>query len=337
MNDVYQLGIILHPPQSINENFMIKLRDCVVKLPDGHAVKKWMKWIANPKKADKKSQEKIHFLSEAVNSQFNLITDLKIRYQIINILLDIPGHTVPEQLLRAYLYMIIGNVTRSDNIMKEIINTPPRVNWERVGLNAGIYHRFAVEQIKQILMKLEKHPTDRNVFRLLVLYLNHYCNDGNLKTILENIDTSDLEQKLGLKYIESIAPSFVHYLNLLKMKDAGRIAKLRDFTYFPLDQQSYWVWPFLDIDPFISEALTSELVRLEKQDQLWFIYIISNEKLSDLFSKKNGKIFLPHRRMFLKDGLKVPNSFMMSLFKLIELGDINQDLVQQTIGELSRE
>lgn len=336
-NDVYQLGIILHSPQSINENFMIKLRDCVVKLPEGNAVKKWMKWVANPKKIAKESEENLSFLTEIVNSQFNLITDLKVRYKIIDTLLKIPSNTLPEQLLRSYLYMIIGNVTRSDNILKEIINTPPRVNWEKVSNGASVYHQFANEQMKQIFTKLEHHPTDRIVFKLLIHYLRNFYNDESLKGILDKAENSDLKAKLSLRYVESISPNLVHFLNLSKMKEIKRITSLRDLTKYELEDQSYWFWAFLDIDPLISEALGPELKRLEKHDQLWFIYLISNEKLSDLFSKKNGKIFLPHRRAFLKEGLKFPHSFMLSLFKLIELGDINQELVHQTVNEITRE
>jgi hypothetical protein len=69
-------------------------------------------------------------------------------------------------------------------------------------------------------------------------------------------------------------------------------------------------------------------------DQLWFIYLLENEKLADIYSKRSGRTFLPGRRPFLKEGLLDNQSFMMSLYKLIELGDINQDLVVRTTDYL---
>jgi hypothetical protein len=106
---------------------------------------------------------------------------------------------------------------------------------------------------------------------------------------------------------------------------------------YPLEEQSYWSWAFFDIDPLVSDSMESELKRLEKEDQLWFIYLMANEKLADLFSKKSGKSFLPGRRPYLKQALDNPQSFMMSLYKLIELGDINQELVHKSVEQVTHE
>ena len=84
-------------------------------------------------------------------------------------------------------------------------------------------------------------------------------------------------------------------------------------------------------------VLPDELVTIEKQDQLWFIYLMNDEKLADLYSKKQKKSFLPSRRPFLKASLKEETTFMMSLYKLIELGDINQDLIQTTTKFITHE
>src|SRR5690606_18353512 len=130
-NPVYQLGVLLHPPEVINENFLIKLRDCVLKLPDTHPLKKWMKWIGESRPDSPVNQQKIKFLTEIINSQFNLITDAKVKNEIINILYEIPENTVPEQVLRAYLYIMTGNITRSDNILRDIVSTSPRKNWAK--------------------------------------------------------------------------------------------------------------------------------------------------------------------------------------------------------------
>lgn len=335
-NDVYQLGVILYPPEKFNEKFLIKLRDCVLKLPDSHPVKRWMKDVAEVKPLTKKEQRTQDFVKEILNSQFNLITDLKVKTEIINVLNDIPENTLPEELLKSYLYLMVGNIARSDNILRSIMNTPPRVNWEKTGRAGSLFHRVAKEDIRQIFAKLGRHPADRKTFQLFILYLQSFYNDTELMAITDGIETSEAEARLNLKIMESLAPSFINYLRLSRMNESRRIALLRS-TKFPHEEQSYWFWPFLDIDPFISDSMVGELERLEKQDELWFIYLLENEKLADLFSKKSGRSFLPGRRPFLKQSLNSKASFMMSLYKLIELGDINESLVQKTTEHLTND
>ncbi len=334
-NDLYQLAVILYPEEKINEKFLIKLRDCVLKLNQDHPVKRWMKSLAAVKPLTEKEQRVSKFLDEIINSQFNLITDVKVKSEIISILDSLPSNTLPEQILRSYLYLMIGNVARSDNILKEMAGSPPRVNWEKSGKPYGTYHKIARNNIKQIFRKLSHHPADRKMFQIFSLYLRTFMNDENLLMILDEIDTSEVEKKMGLKIIETLAPSFVHYMRLSELSENHRIKELRSSKY-PLDEQAYWFWAFLDIDPLVSNVMLSELMRLEKDDQLWFIYLLDNEKLADLVSTKTGKSFLPGRRPYLKEGLNENQSFMLSLYKLIELGDINQTLVHQTSDYLTQ-
>jgi hypothetical protein len=336
-NDIHQLGIVLHPPEVINENFLIKMRNCVLKLSDSHPVKRWMKWVAQSKPLTQKQQEKQKFLVDIINSQFNLITDVKIRNKLVSIIDETPQTSLPELTLKSYLYLMVGNVTRSDNILKEFINASPRENWEKNGLHGSFYHFLAKEQFAQLLKRMSRHPADRRVFELFSLYLQSFYNDETLLQIADDINTASTEAKLDLRNIQGIAPSFVKYLRLTKMGETPRFNALRDLNKSPLDFQSHWVWPFFEITPLISEFMVPELERVEKSDETWFIYLMNDEKLADLFSKKVGKSFLPGRRPYLKKNLNLPPKFMMSLYKLIELGDVNQELVLKTVDHLIHE
>lgn len=293
-----------------------------------------MKWVGEANAVNTVNQKKVKFLTEIITSQFNLITEAKVRNEIVNILYEVPENTLPELILKAYLYVMTGNITRSDNILRKIVSTTPRMNWSKSGLNGSVYHKIARDQMKQIFQKLGRHPADRKSFELLALYIQNFYNEESLLKIAGEVDTSELESKLGLKFIEGLAPSFIHYLRLSRMNDNRRIKFLRNTSKFSMKEQVYWIWPFMEINPLISENMIPELVKLEKQDELWFIYLMDNEKLADLYSRKAGKSFLPGRRPFLKSQLKDQGSFMMSLFKLIQLGDINEDLISQTINQL---
>lgn len=329
--------MILYPPEVINEKFLIKLRDCVVKMPEQHPVKRWLKWVAQSRPLSTKEQEEKKFILEMVNSQFNLITDLKVKNRIISSLHKMPEGTIPEQLLKSYLYLLIGNITRSDNILKEITRTPPRVNWEKSGLRPSFYHKIGRSELKQIFYKLSHHPADRRTFELLNLYFRSYYNDQAFLSLVNDIDTNEVEEKLSLKFVEGLSQSLVQYLRVSRMTEMMKYQTLRDLTKIPLDTQAYWFWAFTEIGPLVSEAMLSELLRLEKEDQLWFIFLMEDEKLADLFSAKSGKSFLPSRRPYLKECLKDTHSFMMGLYKLIELGDINPELVVLTSLQLTNE
>ena len=335
--DVYQLAVVLYPPEVLNEKFLIRLRDCVLKLSEDHPLKRWMKWAAKSVAIKPEDQKTESFLSEIINSRFNLITDQKIKNQIIGLLHSLPSDTVPEELLKSYLYLMIGNITRSDNILRDIMRTTPKGTWEKLVKVPSLYHRVATANAEQMVSKLAKHPADRRTFELFGLYLSHFYNDETTRALANDIDSSEVEDNLDLRYVEGIAPPFVHYLRFARMSENRRFKLLRDTKRFPHLEQAYWVWPFIDISPLISEAMMPELQALEKQDELWFIYLMDNEKMADLFSKKAGRSFLPGRRPFLKANLSDKKSFMLSLYKLIELGDINQDLVQTTTNFITHE
>jgi hypothetical protein len=320
----------------INEKFLIRLRDCVVKLPEGHPLKRWLTRIANLPAQGPTPEEAAtsRFLTEIITSQFNLITDLQVKNRIIAVLGDVPDGTLPELLLRSYLYLMIGNVSRSDAVLREIVTTAPRVNWERVAFRGSLYHRIARDQARQLFTKLARHPADRTVFQLFALYLRTYYNDPGLLALAEEVDAGDVEAKLDLRFTLTLAPALVRFRRLSTLPEPLRVRHLRSVG-IPLAEQSYWVWPFVDLEALASPALLPELQRLEREDELWLIYLLADERLADLYSK-TGRSFLPGRRRFLKEGLETEASFMLSLYKLIELGDIDGALVRKTTEMLLR-
>jgi len=328
-NDIYQLGVLLYSPELINENFLIKMRDCVVKLDENHPLKKWIKWIGSVKPISKETQEQKDFLLEIINSQYNLITDVKLKSRITGTLVDIPENTIPEKILKSYLYLIIGNVSRSDKILREFMNQEPKTSWVEHHSKVSTFHTLAKSQLRQIFKKMEKHPADRSAFQLFLLYLKTYFNDESLLNIVSDFSTSDIESKLDLKFFQGMAPSLVEFVKLAGRSETRRLNLLRDHKRYPLQMQAYWVWPFININPLISEEMSKELKRIEKEDELWFIYLLNNERLADLYYK-TGKSFLPARREFLKKNIQEQKYSMMAIYKLIEMGDINDDLIEKT-------
>lgn len=284
-----------------------------------------------------KDRETTNFLTEIINSQFNLITDHKVKKKIIEYISEVPSVTVPEKLLKSYLYLMIGNITRSDNLLRSHIQKPPRENWRGFSTKNSLYHRLARDNAEKILVKFSKHPADRRSFELFSLYLENYSNDELLLQAANGLGEG-IEDKISLRYVEMISPPFVHYLRLKRMSDERRMRHLRDVKMYPLVEQAFWDWPFMDISPLVSDELYGEVSRLEKEDHVWFIYLMDSEKLTDMYIKNGGKYLLSGQRSYLRSQLNATNpDFMLSLFKLIEIGDIDSNLVSQTLKFLLNE
>ena len=153
--------------------------------------------------------------------------------------------------------------------------------------------------------------------------------------ILDDIRPDNMKKKLGLSYTLNTSPDFVGYLRLLDMSDKRKMKNLRMKKY-SYEMQSLWVWAFIDIDPLISEFMVQRMKKLETEDPLWLIYLLSDEKLSDMYFK-NGGLPISRRRLFLRGHLDVKEDFMMTVYKLIEIGDIDDGLVNSVTQYMLRE
>jgi hypothetical protein len=323
---LFQLAIILYPTEFVNEKFLIRVRDCVIKLEEKHPVKKWLTAKSFVFKSNTTDLEKINFLTEMLNSPFNLITDQKVKARVIEAIGTIAGQTKLERLLKSYLYLMIGNITHSDNILRSIITESPRMFYQFGNDDPSIYHQLAKNHLEKMLQKFSRHPADRLTFHLFLLYIKTYLNNDELIEIVDDIDLDEINSKLNLSYIQRIAPELVGMVKITSMDLKMRIAELRSQSY-SLEMQSYWIWPFVEIGPLISDKTVERVLELDESDPLWAIFILENEKLADLYLKRGGKAF-SQRRSFLRKKLEDRKDFMMSLYKLIEIGDIDYSLVK---------
>lgn len=314
----------------MNEKFLIRVRDCILGLPANNPVKIWLKHQAEVKKPSEDEQLKIDFLNEMLNSPFNLITDLKVRTSVIEMIGKIPGETNLEKLLKAYLYLMIGNITHSDNILKSIVAASPREFYSGFKVTNSIYHKISLNHLDKILKKFSRHPADRLTFFLLTTYIKMYLNKPDLIELNSENSPKGFEEKLDLAYTERMAPEVVNVARLSELKMKERLNMLRMKKFTP-EMQAYWVWPFLDVDPYFSDKVIDEMITLDQSDSLWVSYLLQNEKLSDLYIKKGG-VALSRRRQELRKHLSGDRDFMLALYKLIEAGDVDQSLV----GEVTR-
>ncbi len=308
----------------------------MLKLPDHHPVKKWLKTVSRPDPVSPEEEKKAAFLTEILTSKFNLITDLTVKNKIIGVLIDVPENTPAEKLMKSYLYLMIGNVTRSDNILRNMMKTPPVRLWEGYSAHPSFYQKLAIDNLRAMIAKISNHPSDRKTWELFAHYLEEFTNDPALNEELNENDKIQLTGKLQLLSVERISPELVLYLRMKRLDEKRLADRLRKKT-MTMKDQAYWVWYFLPVDSVISEEFLPELASIEEKDPLWFMFLMENEKLSDFYSTKTGKAFLPGKRHTLRVLLTKKESFMPALWKLIELGDIDSQLVTDTVRFLSHE
>ena len=325
---------MLYPVDLVNEMFLIKVRDCMVKLNEKHPVKRWLKSQSTLAKPDATAQKKIDFLNKILNSQFNLITDQKTKNMVISLIGEITGKSKLEEILKSYLYLMIGNITRSDNILKSLIQQPARFFYQGYNTKPSIYEKQTVTNIEKVLRKFSRHPADRLTFYLFNQYVKCFLNKKELLSLIDDIEPSDLDKKLNLAYTEKIAPELVGFLRLSKLSDEKRMKNLRSPKY-RLEMQSYWIWSFLPVDPLMSDMTVERVKEIDKLDPLWAMYLLDNEKLADLYFKKGGEPLM-RRRKFLRQNLKNEKDFMLTLYKLIELGDVDGELVNDVLNFISK-
>lgn len=330
---IYQLGLILYPFDLMNEKFLVKIRDCVVNLSEDHPLKRWLK-IQN-KRNDKKITEDETYLKGLVQSGLNLITDEKEIKKIIRILNSVTGEAIPLKLLKSYLYLLIGNSARSNSILKEIIEKPPVKNWRMI--SPSYLGDFAFSYSKDLIYKITNHPSDRTLSKLLLLYLKEFFNEKSIIDFTQNIKAEDFFEKLNLKKNKAITTDFIKYL-IYKKNYSIKKEKYQLENQNQLDHFFYWVLLFANEDfHFLhNDVVYEKLMKLEENDTLWFFYVLESNKLVELYLKKNGKSFLSNRK-FLRQELDKQDYFMMALYKLIEIGDIDQQIVSKVLVNLSYE
>ncbi len=208
--------------------------------------------------------------------------------------------------------------------------------WEGFSVHPSFYHRLAVANLSSIMNKMASHPSDRKIWALFSNYLAEFTNDPKLLDEISNNEGSQLEGKLQLEAVKRISPDLIHYLRLKRLEEKRLANRLRRRS-IPMTTQSYWIWYFLPIDSVVNEEFIPELAMIEDKDPLWFLFLMENEKLSDFYSQKTGKAFLPGKRQLLRKLITDKKTFMPALWKLIELGDIDQKLVNNTASFLSHE
>jgi hypothetical protein len=316
---------LLYSQEQYNEKLLLKIRNCVISLKKDHVLKKWLEEISQSQKISNQDASAIELLDQVLNSPFNLITDLNVKKEVIKLISEIPQKTSIEKLVSSYLYLLIGNITQSDKIIKSIISETPREFFKFKNEKNSIFHKQGALYLERIFEKLRKHPADRLTFGLFIEYLKSYSNSPSLLSLIESNEVDGINNRIFLKYSEQIAPGFLSYLKLKNERQdtfQNLIKKKKyDFNFF-----AYWLVPFSDLDIPFNLEYVQDLKKMSHDDFIWFNLLISDEKTADFYIKNSG-VGLDKNRTELRSQLNNESDFMLILFRLIQLGDIDKTIV----------
>jgi hypothetical protein len=120
-------------------------------------------------------------------------------------------------------------------------------------------------------------------------------------------------------------PELVGALRISEMSEEKRGPYEVEKKY-PSTTKREWFWPFWSYPVSYNSQILDGVFDAEKSDPLWVLYLINNEAMADQYLKRGGRN-IKQRRQFLRSNLKNKKDFMLTLLKLIEIGDIDDSLV----------
>lgn len=324
------MAIILYPPELLNEKLLIKMRDCMINLKSNHPIKKWILAVSRSDKTKSEVPEQT-FLSEILNSKFNLITDQKIKNRVINILGTLEENSIQRIILKSYLYLMIGNITRSDNLLLKITNMTPYQFYLGRDRNDDVIDGIVRLNLDKIFDKFSRHPADRDVFHLFVEYLRNFTNQKDLQELLNDVSNQDeIEEKINFKYVAQKSPGLCNFLKLKKLNKQTYQKNIQDINTNQPEFQIDWVWINLGFPTFYNQNLVKAFFEKDKVNPLWTSYLMNDEKLSEIYRSQTSKKTPSQYRHLLREKLKESETFMLALYKLVELGDVDESLVNET-------
>lgn len=327
--NIYQLAIILYPKDKINEKFLLKIRSCFSRISRSKVLTEWMGRLNFNYLSKTDDQNKMDFLKDLTHSSFNLVTDEKIREKIKVTILEIKGDSLGRKILKSYLYLMLGYVVRSDILIKEILSSSPFEFWKGNKDKLDVYDLFVHQNLEQMLKKFRQHPHDRRIFTLLCGYFREFFSIHERYPLTKKCEFEDDLIKDNLAYFKKLAPEFVTFLSFRNEDDK----KLRELLFKKGREDTsfyvHWLWPiWVKMDLFLPE-INEQLEEIENENEIFLHYLIQGESLKDSYLKLKNKTFLHGRISNLHKHLEKNELFMLSLFKLIEYGNIDRHLTER--------
>lgn len=333
-----QLALVLHNPQTANEVFLLSLRDCVVTMPAGHPLKRWMQSKATPKvSADSKAiQTLLETELKGVWASDHALT-AKQRQALIRLLNDLED--LPPYLdyisLRAVGYLKLGNWARTEKLLTDWLNVDLI---ERIALTPkrrDPLGKFTAGLVDDLFESLAVGLEGQLVVDLFFQGVREFYSDNDIvKAAQEHqeLDESEILAKLSLQYYQSVVPGFSAWM-LNRNFEGRRRSRYLD-AFFARTDASARTWVFLGRIPNEGknrEALGRELALLKAKNPMLFHALVPEEGLLGVLKRvapAQVQNLIKERRTLYQSQFRATPHNAWVLKGLVELGQIDDSLVQ---------
>jgi hypothetical protein len=324
----------------INENFLLKLRKCKEQIQKDKELSEWHFWIFKNKNIQFQNidiQEKEKFLKEIIYSNYNLILDQNVKDKIIKSIFEINSKGLDGILLQSYLYLMIGNVTKSDLLLRSFMKKSPFNNWERISISNRWIYNLTYESLSQIFKKISNHPADRRTFHLFCLYLEHFFPLTFGKEESNYCHSKDIKSELSKKIIYSFAPDFAESVEFSSLSIGDKMNYINKLEFDKYQNFLEWNWPYLGEITSIHENFYKFMHGLEEENYLFFSFVLTNPVLIDSYIRKMSKRFMKGRIYSLKKSLNDSKFTMLAIYRLLQEGYVGDDIPEILIHNLKYE
>jgi len=333
-----QLALVLHNSQTANETFLLSLRDCVVTMPTGHPLKRWLQSKATPKVSvsSKAIQTLLETELKDVWESDHALT-AKQRQALIRLLNDLED--LPPYLdyltLRAVGYLKLGNWARTEKLLTDWLNVDlieritqtPKRNDPLGKFTAGL----APVLFESLATGLEGHL----VVDLFFQGVREFYSENEIVKAAsdhQELDETEILAKLNLMYYQSVVPGFSAWM-LNRDLEGRRRSRYLD-SFFARTDASDRTWIFLGRIPNEGknrEALGRELALIKTKNPMLFHALVTEEGLLGVLKRVAPQTvhnLIKERRTLYQSKFRDDHRNAWVLKGLVELGQIDETLVQ---------
>lgn len=332
----FQLALLLHNPQNSNELFLLSLRDCLGKLPVGHPVRRWYnrRAIVRPDVASQSIMEALQGdLRDAWGSEKLKSKQREAIMKLLDQLDDYPPY-LDVTLLQAVGYQRLGNWARAEHHLRSWLLLSPLERLEKTPARRDALASYMRENLEVFLAALEKNGKDRFIIQVFLRALTETLTDGRVTDKLEShveLDEDEVLSKLALNYHRTQVPGFSDwYLN--RQLERKRRERFLDNFFASQDAVKHF-WIFLGRMPDLPqhrEALAKLLLDARKRHETIFYVMSTMEELRPFLQRLEPaslKNLRNERRQFFLSSFGANRNDMLSLYHLVEMGQVDQNLV----------
>lgn len=333
-----QAALILHNNQSVNEVFLVSLRDCVLELPNDHYLKKW--FLNSGLKKSKNEQKNLiqlkideGILSIMMKDEINKNDRADLSHFLS--LLDNEPPYLDYILYRILSYAKIGNWSRSEKIILDFIEMDPIERIKQTP-SRGESSLLSTKVLSlQVMNKIAESLKQKIILDSFFQLIQDFYSDPELikeAKSLQDLSSKELADKIQLKYNFVQMP---HFSAWLSSQYLSNIKRERFLTESLGEKEFRSPWILLGPLPessTIRELIAKQMGKIKESSPYIFYHLIASQELIGVVTRvapsllkniKNTK-----RQFYLQEWESHPQDYW-AMANLIDIGQVDEAFLKK--------